>query len=141
MKVEIFPNTLGQRNTGSDQATKLQMEIFIIRARFPRNFSSCYTLSIEACAAKLEHTYLCQQHWHLISHYVSHQCQWLMCIIAVIGFTFDIYEILMLPLIVRPALETIGGLQFGSPAYNQWRDLFFYLPAVSGSNPMNPHPS
>jgi MFS family permease len=58
--------------------------------------------------------------------------QWLICIIAVIGFAFDTYELLMLPLIIRPALETIGGLQFGSPDYNQWRDLFFYLPAVSG---------
>jgi MFS family permease len=58
--------------------------------------------------------------------------QWLICIIAVIGFAFDTYELLMLPLIIRPALETIGGLQFGSPAYNEWRDLFFYVPAVSG---------
>jgi MFS family permease len=58
--------------------------------------------------------------------------QWLICIIAVIGFAFDTYELLMLPLIIRPALETIGGLQFGSPGYNEWRDLFFYVPAVSG---------
>jgi MFS family permease len=58
--------------------------------------------------------------------------QWLICIIAVIGFAFDTYELLMLPLIIRPALETIGGLKFGSPDYNQWRDLFFYVPAVSG---------
>jgi MFS family permease len=58
--------------------------------------------------------------------------QWLICIIAVIGFAFDTYELLMLPLIIRPALEGLGGLQFGSPEYNQWRDLFFYVPAVSG---------
>src|SRR3990172_11451346 len=30
--------------------------------------------------------------------------QWLICVIASIGFLFDVYEILMLPLIVRPAL-------------------------------------
>ena len=30
---------------------------------------------------------------------------WLICIIASIGFAFDIYELLMLPLIVRPALQ------------------------------------
>ena len=30
--------------------------------------------------------------------------QWLICAIAAIGFAFDIYEILMLPLIVRPSL-------------------------------------
>ncbi len=58
--------------------------------------------------------------------------QWLICIIAVIGFAFDTYELLMLPLIIRPALESIGGLQFGSPEYTQWRDLFFYVPAVAG---------
>src|SRR5262245_13749094 len=58
--------------------------------------------------------------------------QWLICIIAVIGFAFDTYQLLMLPLIIRPALETIGGLKFGNPEYNQWRDLFFYVPAVCG---------
>ena len=30
--------------------------------------------------------------------------QWLICVIAAIGFAFDSYELLMLPLIVRPAL-------------------------------------
>ena len=30
--------------------------------------------------------------------------QWLICVIAAIGFAFDTYELLMLPLIVRPAL-------------------------------------
>ena len=58
--------------------------------------------------------------------------QWLICVIAVIGFAFDTYELLMLPLIIRPALEGLGGLQFGSADYNRWRDLFFYVPAVSG---------
>lgn len=58
--------------------------------------------------------------------------QWLICIIASIGFAFDTYELLMLPLIVRPALEQLGGLQFGTPAYAQWRDLLFYVPAVCG---------
>ena len=58
--------------------------------------------------------------------------QWLICIIAVIGFAFDTYELLMLPLMIRPALETLGHLQFGSQEYNQWRDLFFYVPAVFG---------
>lgn len=58
--------------------------------------------------------------------------QWLICIIAAIGFAFDIYEVLMLPLIVRPALEQLGGLQFGSPDYMRWRDLLFYVPAFCG---------
>jgi MFS family permease len=58
--------------------------------------------------------------------------QWLICIIAVIGFAFDTYELLMLPLIIRPALETLGPFTFGSQEYNDWRDLFFYAPAVAG---------
>lgn len=58
--------------------------------------------------------------------------QWLICIIAIIGFAFDTYELLMLPLIVRPAIEQLGGFQFGSPEYGRWRDLMFYVPAVCG---------
>jgi Na+/melibiose symporter-like transporter len=58
--------------------------------------------------------------------------QWLICIIAVIGFAFDTYELLMLPLILRPALEQLGGLQFGTPEFMHWRDLMFYTPAVFG---------
>ncbi len=58
--------------------------------------------------------------------------QWLICIIAAIGFAFDTYELLMLPLLIRPALLQLGGLQFGSPDYAHWRDLMFYVPAVCG---------
>src|SRR6266850_7108586 len=58
--------------------------------------------------------------------------QWLICIIAAIGFAFDTYELLMLPLILRPALEQLGGLTFGSPQYAYWRDLMFYVPAICG---------
>ncbi|MBI1764979.1 MAG: MFS transporter [Acidobacteria bacterium] len=58
--------------------------------------------------------------------------QWLICIIAAIGFAFDTYELLMLPLLIRPALEQLGGLQFGSPGYSHWRDLMFYVPAICG---------
>jgi MFS family permease len=60
------------------------------------------------------------------------QVQWLICIIASIGFAFDTYELLMLPLILRPALEQLGGLQFGTPEFARWRDLMFYVPAVCG---------
>jgi MFS family permease len=58
--------------------------------------------------------------------------QWLICIIAIIGFAFDTYELLMLPLIVRPAIEQLGGFQFGSADYGRWRDLMFYVPALCG---------
>src|SRR5687767_3975216 len=58
--------------------------------------------------------------------------QWLICIIAVIGFAFDTYELLMLPLIIRDAVTKLGGFAFGTPEFSYWRDLFFYAPAVSG---------
>ena len=58
--------------------------------------------------------------------------QWLICIIAAIGFAFDTYELLMLPLIIRPALMQLAGLQPGSPDYLRWVGLFFYVPALFG---------
>jgi MFS family permease len=58
--------------------------------------------------------------------------QWLVCIVASIGFAFDIYELLMLPLILPPAIQELGKIQLGTPAFAQWRDLMFYVPAVCG---------
>jgi predicted MFS family arabinose efflux permease len=58
--------------------------------------------------------------------------QWLICIVAAIGFAFDIYEILVLPLIIRPALTELGNLKLGTPEFGYWRDLLFFLPAVCG---------
>jgi MFS family permease len=58
--------------------------------------------------------------------------QWLICVIAAIGFAFDIYEILMLPLIVRPALLELTGAVPGSPEYQMWVGRLFYLPAFAG---------
>lgn len=58
--------------------------------------------------------------------------QWLICAIAAIGFAFDSYELLMLPLIVRPALIELLGVPSASPAINEWVGIIFYLPAVAG---------
>ncbi len=61
---------------------------------------------------------------------------WLILIIASIGFAFDIYELLMLPLILRPALADFGipamidGVK--NPAFDRWVQLMFYVPAVGG---------
>ena len=57
---------------------------------------------------------------------------WLICIIASIGFAFDIYELLMLPLIVGPALQELIGAAPGSPEFQMWVGRLFYLPAVAG---------
>ena len=58
--------------------------------------------------------------------------QWLVCVIAAMGFAFDIYELLMLPLVVRPALMDLGGFRPGTPEFNTWVGLLFYVPAVCG---------
>src|SRR5712692_8560284 len=58
--------------------------------------------------------------------------QWLICIIAAIGFAFDSYVLLMLPLIVRPALEVLLGVPAGHPAINNWVGILFYVPAIAG---------
>ena len=39
--------------------------------------------------------------------------QWLICFVAALGFAFDIYELLMLPLIVRPALLELAEVRPG----------------------------
>lgn len=58
--------------------------------------------------------------------------QWLICILAAIGFAFDIYELLMLPLIVGPAIQEILGKSLGSPEFLYWRSMLFYVPAICG---------
>jgi MFS family permease len=58
--------------------------------------------------------------------------QWLICIIASLGFLFDIYEILMLPLIVRPALLELVGAAPGTPEFQMWVGRLFYIPAFAG---------
>src|SRR5271166_4491103 len=58
--------------------------------------------------------------------------QWLICGVAALGFAFDLYEILILPLIVRPALVSLGGPKPGTPAFNHWVGLLFYVPLAMG---------
>src|SRR3990172_5300412 len=58
--------------------------------------------------------------------------EWTVCVIAAIGFAFDIYELLMLPLVVGPALAELGGLTRGTPEFARWFGMLFYVPAVCG---------
>ncbi|MEO7275259.1 MAG: MFS transporter, partial [Vicinamibacterales bacterium] len=58
--------------------------------------------------------------------------EWLICVIAAIGFAFDTYELLMLPLIVGPALGELINARPGTPAYADWVGLLFFVPAVFG---------
>lgn len=77
--------------------------------------------------------------------------EWLICAIAAIGFAFDIYELLMLPLIVKPAIAALsaplvqgliqGGMSPadaaaawapGGPEYVRWARMLFFVPALTG---------
>ncbi len=77
--------------------------------------------------------------------------KWMVCIIAAIGFAFDIYELLMLPLIIKPAVASLsaplidelvrGGMSRpeamalwlpGGANYTYWARLLFFAPAVAG---------
>jgi MFS family permease len=58
--------------------------------------------------------------------------QWLIVAIAVIGFAFDTYVLLMLPLIVAPALRELVNVAPGTPQYNDWIAFLFWIPAIAG---------
>jgi MFS family permease len=58
--------------------------------------------------------------------------QWLICVIASIGFAFDIYELLMLPLVLPPAIPELTGTTPGSPEFLAWVGRMFYIPAFVG---------
>ena len=77
--------------------------------------------------------------------------QWLVCVIAAIGFAFDIYELLMLPLIIKPAVAALSEpiiLQLikdgttrpdamklwlpGGTEYVAWARTLFFVPALVG---------
>ena len=76
---------------------------------------------------------------------------WLVCGIAAIGFAFDIYELLMLPLVIKPAIRELseplvaalvsGGMPaadaqaLGAPGgkdYVAWARTLFFVPALAG---------
>jgi MFS family permease len=58
--------------------------------------------------------------------------QWLICGIASVGFAFDLYEAVVLPVVLRPALAALGNLTPGGPDFNLWVSLLFYVPAAVG---------
>ena len=67
--------------------------------------------------------------------------QWLICTIASIGFAFDIYELLMLPLIVKTAIADLHVLAPGQnaqdwlptgPLFVGWARTLFFVPALAG---------
>ena len=62
--------------------------------------------------------------------------QWLICVIAAIGFAFDIYELLMMPLIAPPALAELLHVDpytdSGFKAIANWNTYIMWASAICG---------
>ena len=58
--------------------------------------------------------------------------QWVIVAIAALGFAFDTYELLMLPLIVRPALSELLRVAPNSLEVNAWVGTMQFVPALCG---------
>lgn len=58
--------------------------------------------------------------------------KWLILVIASIGFAFDIYELLMLPLIAQPAIRELLGDQYTPDRLRSWISWLFFTPALIG---------
>jgi MFS family permease len=58
--------------------------------------------------------------------------QWTICATAALGFAFDTYTLLVLPLIIRPALAELLAVEPNSLAVNSWVGILQYVPAVAG---------
>ena len=56
---------------------------------------------------------------------------WAILVMAAIGFAFDTYVLLTLPLVLRPALQEFG-LKPDSPEFKTWLGIMFYVPAFAG---------
>jgi MFS family permease len=63
---------------------------------------------------------------------ISRTVQWVICAVAALGFLFDIYVVLVAPLIVQPALMDLGGLMPGTPEYRDWAGYLFWVPPLAG---------
>jgi MFS family permease len=57
---------------------------------------------------------------------------WLVLVVAAIGFLFDTYELLLLPLIAAPALAEILQLPTNHPDVTMWVGRLLWLAALSG---------
>ncbi len=58
--------------------------------------------------------------------------EWLVLTVAAIGFLFDTYELLLLPLIAAPAIAEILQLPPNNPLVTEWVGRLLWLAALSG---------
>jgi MFS family permease len=58
--------------------------------------------------------------------------QWLILVTAGFGFAFDMYEMVVHAIVLRPILMELGPYQPGTPEFNRWAGLVLFLPTVLG---------
>ncbi len=58
--------------------------------------------------------------------------EWLVILVAIIGFAFDTYELLMLPVIAGPALAEILQVPANNPLVTQWVGNMLWMTALCG---------
>jgi len=58
--------------------------------------------------------------------------QWLICIIAAIGFLFDTYELLMTPLVAAPAIAELLKIPQNNPIVTDWVGRLLWISALCG---------
>ena len=58
--------------------------------------------------------------------------EWIIVAVACLGFAFDTYEIVILPLVARPAISALGPFPPGSPQFNHWVGVLFFVPFLFG---------
>jgi MFS family permease len=58
--------------------------------------------------------------------------QWLVVAMAAIGFTFDIFELLMMQFIIKDVITELTDFKPGSDGFIWWGSVIFYVPALAG---------
>src|SRR3954451_18785365 len=58
--------------------------------------------------------------------------QWLIIIIASIGFLFDTYELLMTPLVAAPAISELLKVPLNNPLVTDWVGRLLWISALCG---------
>src|SRR6266480_4591194 len=58
--------------------------------------------------------------------------QWLVCLIAAIGFLFDTYVLLMTPLVGVPAIAELLQVPANNPLVTEWMGNMLWLSALCG---------
>ena len=58
--------------------------------------------------------------------------QWLILVTAGIGFAFDMYEVVVQAIVLKPMLTELGPFVVGTPEFNYWAGLMLFVPSVIG---------